>query len=240
MILYVGETCRYLLAAPPDIDPATGENLDKKHRVRLAYGNGLRPDVWNKFKDRFGIDTITEFYGATEGSFATWNLSRNDLTMGAVGRNGSLYNVLVGLNVGLVEIDFETDLPFRDPKTGFCREAKSGEPGEFLFRLPDDVEKRFQGYYGNRKATSEKVMRNVFRKGDAWFRTGDVMRKSDGLLYFNDRIGDTFRWKGENVSTAEVSQVIGLHPAVREANVYGVQLPRHDGRIGCAAIVFAS
>ncbi|EOO02340.1 putative fatty acid transporter protein [Phaeoacremonium minimum UCRPA7] len=240
MILYVGETCRYLLAAPPDIDPATGENLDKKHRVRLAYGNGLRPDVWNKFKDRFGIDTITEFYGATEGSFATWNLSRNDLTMGAVGRNGSLYNVLVGLNVGLVEIDFETDLPFRDPKTGFCREAKSGEPGEFLFRLPDDVEKRFQGYYGNRKATSEKVMRNVFRKGDAWFRTGDVMRKIDGLLYFNDRIGDTFRWKGENVSTAEVSQVIGLHPAVREANVYGVQLPRHDGRIGCAAIVFAS
>lgn len=239
MIQYVGETLRYLLAAPVDIDPATGESLDKKHRVRVALGNGLRPDVWNKFKNRFGVDYIAEFYGATEGSFATWNLSRNDFSMGAVGRNGWLYNAFVGTGTALVEVDFTTDLPFRDPKTGFCRESKPGEPGEFLFKLPEkDLEKRFQGYYGDRAATNKKILRNVFRKGDAWFRTGDVMRwDSEGRIYFHDRIGDTFRWKSENVSTAEVSQALGLHPAVHEANVYGVQLPHHDGRAGCAAII---
>ncbi|KAJ9150398.1 Fatty acid transporter protein [Pleurostoma richardsiae] len=237
-IQYVGETCRYLLAAPPEIDPATGEDLDRKHRVRVAFGNGLRPDVWNRFKERFGIPVIAEFYGATEGSFATWNVSKNDFTVGAVGRNGWLYNLLVGRNVGIVEIDFNTDMPRRDPKTGLCRQARSGEPGELLFRLPDDVDKRFQGYYGNSKASGEKVLRDVFRRGDAWFRTGDVVRKdSEGRMYFHDRIGDTFRWKSENVSTAEVGQAVGLHPAVREANVYGVELPHHDGRAGCAAVV---
>src|SRR5208283_1374943 len=105
---------------PPALDPVTRENLDKKHTVRVAMGNGLRPDVWNKFKERFGVGTIAEFYGATEGSFATFNLSKNDYSMGAVGRNGWLYDMLVGFNVGLVEIDYATDLPVRDPKTGFC------------------------------------------------------------------------------------------------------------------------
>src|SRR5690349_1662697 len=103
IIQYVGETCRYLLSAATATDPVTGENLDRKHNVRVAFGNGLRPDVWNKFKDRFGIDTIAEFYGATEGSFATWNLSRNDFSKGAIGRSGSLYNILLGRSVALVE-----------------------------------------------------------------------------------------------------------------------------------------
>lgn len=239
MIQYVGETLRYLLAAPPEIDPKTGRNLDKEHRVKLALGNGLRPDVWNKFKDRFGVDYIAEFYGATEGSFATWNLSRNDFTTGAVGRNGWLYSLIMGLHVAIVQVDFSTDLPFRDPHTGLCRAVKKGEPGEFLFSLPEkDLEKRFQGYYGDREATNKKILRNVFRKGDAWFRTGDVMRwDREGRLYFHDRIGDTFRWKSENVSTAEVSQVLGMHPVVHEANVYGVQLPHHDGRAGCVALI---
>lgn len=239
MIQYVGETLRYLLAAPVEIDPATGKSMDKKHRVRVALGNGLRPDVWNKFKDRFGVEYIAEFYGATEGSFATWNLSRNDFGMGAVGRNGWFYNAFVGTGTALVEVDFTTDLPYRDAKTGFCRASKPGEPGEFLFRLPEkDLERRFQGYYGDREATNKKILRDVFRRGDAWFRTGDVMRwDSEGRIYFHDRIGDTFRWKSENVSTAEVSQALGLHPAVHEANVYGVQVPHHDGRAGCAALV---
>lgn len=239
MIQYVGETLRYLLAAPVETDPATGQTMDKKHRVRVALGNGLRPDVWNKFKERFGVEYIAEFYGATEGSFATWNLSRNDFSMGAVGRNGWFYSAIVGSGTALVEVDFTTDLPHRDPKTGFCKASRSGEPGEFLFKLPEkDLERRFQGYYGDRAATNKKILRDVFRKGDAWFRTGDVMRwDSEGRIYFHDRIGDTFRWKSENVSTAEVSQALGHHPAVHEANVYGVQLPHHDGRAGCAALV---
>ncbi|KAK4246510.1 hypothetical protein C7999DRAFT_33126 [Corynascus novoguineensis] len=240
IIQYVGETCRYLLSAPTRTDPVTGENLDRKHEVRLAFGNGLRPDVWNKFKERFGIETIAEFYGATEGNFATWNLSRNDYSMGAIGRSGALYNIILGRTVAVAEVDHDTELPYRDPKTGFCRRCPRGEPGELLFKLPpQDVESRFQGYYGDKEATSKKIMRDVFVKGDAWFRTGDVVRwDAENRVFFNDRIGDTFRWKSENVSTAEVAQVVGLHPAVLEANVYGVELAGHEGRAGCAAVVF--
>ncbi|GKT75076.1 AMP-binding enzyme [Colletotrichum tofieldiae] len=239
IIQYVGETCRYLLAAPPQVDPVTGENLDQKHNVRVAFGNGLRPDVWNKFKDRFGIDSIAEFYAATEGSFGTWNLSRNDFAKGAVGRNGMLYSLVLGLDVALAQMDENNEAPLRDKKTGLCKPAKSGEPGELMFRLsPNDLERRFQGYYGNPDATKAKVMRDVFSKGDAWFRTGDVVRwDCEGRLYFSDRIGDTFRWKSENVSTQEVGEAVGSHPSVQEANVYGVELPNHDGRAGCAAVV---
>lgn len=238
MIQYVGETCRYLLAAPPQIDPETGENLDRKNSVRLALGNGLRPDVWNRFKERFGVETIAEFYGATEGTLATFNLSRNDYSLGAVGRSGWLYNLLMGMGVAYVAMDWGTEQPWRDAGSGFCRRANVGEPGELIFKLPsDNIHKRFQGYYHNEKATEAKVMRSVFRKGDAWFRTGDVLRTSaEGMLYFHDRIGDTFRWKSENVSTTEVAHAVSLHPEVVEANVYGIELPNHDGRAGCAAI----
>lgn len=239
-IQYVGETLRYLLAAPPQHDAVTGEPLDRKHKVTLAFGNGLRPDIWNRFKERFGVDTIAEFYAATEGPFATWNVSRNDLTAGAIGRNGWIYNALQSMQVALVEVDWQTDMPWRDPNTGLCKRVKPGEPGEMLFKLPvEDLERRFQGYYGNKEATAAKVMRGVFAPDDAWFRTGDVTRwDSDGRVFFTDRIGDTFRWKSENVSTFEVSHAVGTHPAVREANVYGVELPHHDGRAGCVAITF--
>lgn len=241
-ILYVGETLRYLLSAPPQYDPETGECLDKKHNVKIAFGNGLRPDIWNEFKQRFGIEGICEFYAATEGTFATFNLSKNDFAAGAIGRNGWVYNVLLSRSVALVEVDWDTDLPKRNPKTGRCYKARAGEPGEMLFRLPsDNPYKRFQGYYGNRDATEAKVLRDVFSKGDTWFRTGDVLRWDNrGRVYFHDRIGDTFRWKGENVSTAEVSEAMCKHPSVKEANVYGVSLPHHDGRAGCAAVHLAS
>ncbi|KAJ2896467.1 AMP-binding enzyme [Zalerion maritima] len=236
IIQYVGETCRYLLAAEPQIE--NGVDMDKEHNVRLAFGNGLRPDVWDKFKERFGIQTVCEFYAATEGSFGTFNVSCNDFSKGAVGRNGNIYNMVMAKEVAVVEVDFATDLPKRNAK-GFCETVKPGEPGEMLFNLPaKDIESRFQGYYGNTKATSDKIMCDVFRKGDAWFRTGDVVRwDSEGRMYFSDRIGDTFRWKSENVSTAEVSEAVGHHPAVQEANVYGVQLPHHDGRAGCVALI---
>lgn len=139
-------------------------------------------------------------------------------------------------------MDHETDQPWRDPKTGFCKRAENGETGELIAKLPpDDIESRFQGYFGNASATNSKIMRDVFTKGDAWFRSGDVMRwegSLDGRLFFSDRIGDTYRWKSENVSTAEVAEVLGTHPSVQEANVYGVQLPNHDGRAGCVAIAF--
>ncbi|KAK3367520.1 hypothetical protein B0H63DRAFT_442167 [Podospora didyma] len=240
IIQYVGETCRYLLSVPPGVDPVTGENLDRKHNVRVALGNGLRPDVWSKFRERFGIETIDEFYAATEGNFAIWNKSRNDFSLGAVGRSGAIYNMILGRSIAIVKTDHETELPTRDPKTSFCHRVSTGEPGELLFKLPPkDVNSRFQGYYGDKDATSKKVMTSVFSTGDAWFRTGDVVRwDKENRVYFNDRIGDTFRWKSENVSTAEVAQCVGLHPAIMESNVYGVQIPGHEGRAGCAAVIF--
>ncbi|KXJ86829.1 AMP-binding enzyme [Microdochium bolleyi] len=238
MIQYVGETCRYLLTAPTEFDPVTGENMDKKHKIRKAFGNGLRPDVWNKFQERFGIESIAEFYGATEGFLATWNESRNPYGSGAIGRNGWIYGFMMWRRLAIVEMDDEGNLPLRDPKTGLGRQVGWGKVGELMFVLPDDLEKDFQGYYNNPTATNSKILRNVLRKGDAYFRSGDLVSwTSSGLMYFQDRIGDTFRWKSENVATTEVSEMLGLHPAVQEANVYGVELPNHDGRAGCVSIV---
>jgi acyl-CoA synthetase (AMP-forming)/AMP-acid ligase II len=241
IIQYVGETCRYLLAAPPQFDPATGENLDLKNSVRIAFGNGLRPDVWSRFKERFGIEAIAEFYAATEGSSGCWNFSRNDFSRGAIGRNGTLGGLLTKAGSALVQVDWETEAPWRHPQTGFCKVVPRGEPGEMLYKLDaDDIPKKFQGYFNNKGSTESKIMRNVLVKGDAYFRTGDMLSWDDqGRTYFNDRIGDTFRWKSENVSTNEVSEALGNHAAVHEANVYGVELPHHDGRAGCVAIVLA-
>lgn len=203
----------------------------------MAFGNGLRPDVWNKFKERFGIDTIAEFYSATEAAGMGLNYSRNGFSKGAIGRNGALLKLVFG-PPAVVELDLETLTPIRDAK-GFCRRMPTGEPGELLYTLDaNDIEKKFQGYLNNSKANNTKVIKDVFKKGDAYFRTGDIVRATnDGLLFFVDRIGDTYRWKSENVSTNEVAECISTHPSVQEANVYGVELPNHDGRAGCAALV---
>ena len=241
IIQYVGETCRYLLAAPPQTDPVTGENLDQMNDVRIAFGNGLRPDIRNRFKERFGIEAIAEFYAATESSGAALNFSRNDFSKGAIGRSGYLVNFLSKKSSVIVELDWETEQPWRDPKTGFCKKVPQGEPGELLYKLDEkDIESTFQGYFNNKKSTNGKVMRDVLVKGDAFFRTGDViLRDAEGRTFFNDRVGDTFRWKSENVSTNEVSEALGHHPRVHEANVYGVEVPHHDGRAGCVAIVLS-
>lgn len=242
IVQYVGETCRYLLAAPPQYDPVTGEDLDSKNNVRLAFGNGLRPDIWDKFKQRFGIETICEFYAATEGPSALFNTSSNAFSSGAVGRSGLLATSTMGAGVALIETDRETEHPLRCAEiNNHCVRVKMGEPGELIYRLdPADTSRAFQGYYGNAKATESKILRDVFVKGDAWYRTGDRLRwDSDGRWWFCDRIGDTFRWKSENVSTTEVSEALGLHPYINEANVYGVELPHHDGRAGCAAILLS-
>ncbi|GCB17771.1 fatty acid transporter protein [Aspergillus awamori] len=239
IVQYVGETMRYLLAVPPAIDPVTGENLDKKHKIRLALGNGLRPDIWNRVKERFNIPTIAEFYASTEGPGGLFNISSNDFTAGAIGRSGFITSKIIGRSVAIVEIDQETQQPWRDPKSGFCKKVPRGDPGELLYALnPQDPGESFVGYYKNNKATDGKILRDVFRKGDAYYRSGDLIRwDKDGRWYFSDRLGDTFRWKSENVSTSEVAEVLGVHPEVHEANVYGVALPNHDGRAGCAALV---
>lgn len=234
IIQYVGETCRYLLAAPPS-------PLDKQHHLRAAFGNGLRPDIWQPFKDRFGIGTIYEFYSATEAPAALFNRSSNAFSAGAFARFGALASLIMRA-LGIIAIRMSpTDplTPLRDPKTGLCLLADADEPGELVFALDAaNIARKFQGYYGNAQATHSKILRSVRRKGDAYFRSGDLVRRdAEGRWFFVDRLGDTFRWKAENVSTAEVADALGRHPAVQEANVYGVEVPHHDGRAGCAAVV---
>lgn len=227
-ITYVGETARYLLAAPPS-------PLDRQHNVRVMYGNGLRPDVWLKFRDRFNVPEVVEFFNSSEGVFGLAIYSRGDYYAATVGHHGLLTrrqyrNILVP-----VKIDEVSGAIARDPKTGFAIREPYSKGGEMIVQVPS--KKAFAGYHGNASATEKKFERNVFKKGDLWYRSGDALRRTDdGRWFFLDRLGDTFRWKGENVSTAEVAEVMGKYPGVVEANVYGVSLPSHDGRAGCAAV----
>jgi acyl-CoA synthetase (AMP-forming)/AMP-acid ligase II len=226
--VYVGETARYLLANPPS-------ELDRKHAVRVMFGNGMRPDVWHRFVERFGIETVAEFFNSTEGVFGLINVCRGPYLATAVGHHGAIQRFLFRNVFVPVAIDHETNAVARDPKTGFAIRKPYAEGGEILVQIPD--EKAFVGYYGNPEATKKKFERDVFRKGDLFYRTGDALRRTDdGRWFFLDRLGDTFRWKSENVSTAEVSEVVGKFPGVIEANVYGVEVPGHDGRAGCAAV----
>lgn len=232
-VQYVGEVCRYLLNAKPHPD-------EKKHNVRIAYGNGLRPDIWQEFKDRFGIEGVGEFYASTESPIATTNLQYGDFGVGACRKYGSLITNVLNTTQALVKMDPEDDNEIlRDPKTGFCVTAGTNEPGELLMKIMDanNIEDSFQGYYGNKKATSSKIIRDVFKKGDAWFRSGDLLKMDeDGLLYFVDRLGDTFRWKSENVSATEVENEIMSTKAIKQAVVVGVRVPNHEGRAGFAVV----
>ena len=227
LVQYIGELCRYLVNAPPH--PA-----ETKHRIRLACGNGLRPDVWEQFKDRFRIPQILEFYAATEGNVTLFNLEGKP---GAIGRIPAF--LAHRSPTTLVKIDLNTGEPLRDAD-GLCVRCAVNEPGEALGLISDgrtNVGGRFEGYTG-RQESERKILRGVFKPADAWFRTGDLMRKDDGgFFYFVDRLGDTFRWKGENVSTTEVAEAITAFPGLTEASVYGVEIPGHDGRAGMAAIV---
>lgn len=232
---YIGEMCRYLLSAPPS--PA-----DTAHGLKFMFGNGIRPDVWPKFRARFEIPRIVEFYGATESPSSTVIDSRNTFGEGAIGRGGLLSRFMRRKISVMVKHDVDSGEPIRDPATGLCIRAEVDEPGEMLFFLDPALAKdSFVGYWRNEKASSSKLVRDVLTKGDTFFRTGDLLRfDSQGRTYFVDRIGDTFRWKGENVSTGEVEKIVAQHPAVQEVTVYGVQLPGHDGRAGCAAVILRS
>lgn len=228
LAIYVGETVRYLLNAPPG-------PYDTNHRLRCVFGNGLRPDVWERFKQRFNVPTVCEFFNSSEGMFSLVNWNTGPYTSAIVGHHGAILRYLFYKGYVPVAIDFETGDPLRDSKTGLCQRQPYEEGGEMLVALP--YEAAFQGYWGNESATNKKFVRNVLREGDLYYRTGDALRRSpDGKWYFMDRLGDTFRWKSENVATAEVSEVLGRYPGVVDANVYGVLLPQHDGRAGCAAL----
>lgn len=224
---YIGELCRYLVNTPPT--PS-----ERKHRIRLCCGNGLRPDVWTAFKERFRIPQILEFYAATEGNVAMFNFEGKP---GAVGRIP--WFVAHRFPTEIVKFDAEKEQPLRNAQ-GFCVRCGVGEVGEVIGKIVHDPSKpgqRFEGY-SSEAETERKILRDVFEKGDAWFRTGDLMRKDkDGYFYFIDRVGDTFRWKGENVSTSEVAETITQFPGIAEANVYGVAIPGREGRAGMAALV---
>jgi fatty-acyl-CoA synthase len=224
---YIGEFCRYLANSPP-------HPMERAHHLRLACGNGLRPDVWPDFKRRFGIPHIIEFYAATEGNVSLFNFEGKE---GAVGRIPWFLEARFPTKV--VRFDIDTQQPIRN-RQGFCIECTPDEPGEVIGKILKDASKpgaRFEGY-ATLAETERKILHDVFEKGDIWFRTGDLMRKdADGYFYFVDRIGDTFRWKGENVSTTEVEETIGQFRGVQETNVYGVSIPGRDGRAGMAALV---
>jgi fatty-acyl-CoA synthase len=224
---YIGEFCRYLLNSPP-------HPKETAHRLRLACGNGLRPDVWHDFKRRFGIPHIIEFYAATEGNVSLFNFEDKE---GAVGRIPWFLESRFPTKV--VRFDIDRQQPIRGGD-GFCIECRPEEAGEVIGKILKDASKpgaRFEGY-ATQAETDKKVLHDVFAKGDSWFRTGDLMRKdADGYFYFVDRIGDTFRWKGENVSTTEVEETIGQLAGIEETNVYGVAIPGRDGRAGMAAVV---
>ncbi|KAG9248669.1 hypothetical protein BJ878DRAFT_326794 [Calycina marina] len=227
-ITYVGETARYLLAAPAS--PRDGE-----HHVRGMYGNGLRPDVWIKFRDRFGVSEVIEFFASSEGVFQTVTYCKGNYFAGSVGHQGAISRYLSRNLIVPVQINQATGVIARNPKTGFAIRQPYEVGGEIIVAVPDTAV--FAGYYRNPEATGKKFEKNVFKEGDLWFRSGDALKRTpDGRWFFLDRLGDTFRWKGENVSTAEVAEVLGKYPGVIEANVYGVTLPCHDGRAGCAAI----
>jgi len=229
MFQYIGELCRYLAQSQPNVN-------ETRHRIRLACGNGLRPDLWEDFKRRFRIPHILEFYGATEGNVNIFNFEGKP---GAVGRIP--WFVAHRFPTSIVRFDVERQQPVRDER-GFCMRCAPNEPGEVVGKIINHASKpgnRFEGYAASAE-NENKILRDVFKKGDAWFRTGDLMRKDAlGYFYFIDRIGDTFRWKGENVATSEVAEVINTFPGVKDANVYGVQIPGREGRAGMAAIVCA-
>jgi fatty-acyl-CoA synthase len=223
---YIGELCRYLLKAPDS-------EYETQHRLRLACGNGLRGDIWEAFQRRFSIPRILEFYAATEGNFSLYNVEGK---VGAIGRIPPL--LAHRFPAAIVKVDAEQGAPLRG-EDGLCVACARNEVGEAIGRIgtADEGGGRFEGYT-DAGETEKKILRDVVAKGDAWFRTGDLMRQDEqGFFHFVDRVGDTFRWKGENVATSEVNDCLRDCPGVVDATTYGVAVPGTDGRAGMAALV---
>lgn len=224
---YIGELCRYLVNTPPCA-------AETSHTLRLCCGNGLSKDVWEAFQARFRVPRILEFYAATEGNFSLYNVEGNP---GSIGRIPAY--LAPRMSVEIVKVDAVSGAPVRDGDGRCCR-CTASEPGEAIARIgasPADRSSRFEGYT-SAADSDRKILRDCFEPGDRWLRSGDLMRRDKaGFFYFVDRLGDTFRWKGENVATTEVAEAIASFPGVLEANVYGVSVPAHEGRAGMAALV---
>jgi fatty-acyl-CoA synthase len=223
---YIGELCRYLLKAP-------ASEFEGQQRLRLACGNGLRGDIWEAFQARFAIPQILEFYAATEGNFSLYNVEGK---RGAIGRIPPF--LAHRFPVAIVRFDSEHGIPVRN-EDGRCIPCGRGESGEAIGRIgtTSDGGGRFEGYT-DAAETEKKILRDVFVIGDAWFRTGDLMMlDAGGYFHFVDRVGDTFRWKGENVATSEVNQAVADCHGVVDATTYGVEIPGADGRAGMVAFV---
>lgn len=225
IFVYIGELLRYLINQPPD-------EIETKHNLKSCFGNGLRLDVWERADKRFKIPKIIEFYGSTEGNVFLVNVTGHK---GAIGRLPKYLNGKI--NIDLVKFDIDSEMPIRGAD-GLCQRCEALEIGEAIGKLDkNDPKGQFDGYANDKGATEKKILRDVFIKGDAYFRTGDLMKQDkSGYFYFIDRIGDTYRWKSENVSTAVVSEVIGNCENVQEVNVYGVSIPYHEGKAGMAVI----
>jgi len=219
-LVYIGELCRYLA----NQDPTQAE---LNNPLNVMVGNGLRPDVWDTFKDRFGVNRIVEIYGASEGNALFMNLLNKDKTIG-----------MTSADVVLIEYDVAEDEILKSDD-GFCRKIINHDPGLLIIKIgPNAV---FNGYT-DAQATEKKILRDVFEEGDAWFNTGDLIRTVDvgyslGKTHYQfvDRVGDTFRWKSENVSTNEVGEILNGFKDVNMSNVYGVKIPGCEGRAGMAA-----
>lgn len=214
--IYIGELCRYLLNAPPS-------DLETKHRIKKIMGNGLRPDIWHQFKERFQIKNIYEFYGAADGNTSFTNTLNFDCTIGWCPQRFKI-----------IKYDVENDTTMKD-QNGFCIPVRKGETGLLISEISE--KSAFDGYV-NKKRNEDKILRNVLKTGDMWFNSGDLLQDI-GFRHarFVDRIGDTFRWKGENVATAEVEGIVGQVNGVEMCAVYGVQIPNNDGRAGMVTIV---
>lgn len=223
VIQYIGETMRYLCNTPK-------KDNDRDHRVKIAIGNGLRMDVWKEFLNRFGKIYVRELYAATEGNIGFINYTTK---VGVVGRVNVLQKSF--FPYALLKFDIEKEEPVRTAD-GLCIPAARGEPGLLVGQITSKTP--FTGYAGNNQQTEKKRLRDVFVKGDLYFNTGDLLRiDNENFVYFQDRVGDTFRWKGENVATTEVENVLNMVECIEEANVYGVTVKGHEGRIGMAAVI---
>jgi citronellyl-CoA synthetase len=223
-LIYIGELCRYLLNQPERPD-------DADNPLRRMCGNGLRPDIWMQFKERFGLERIAEFYGSSEGNVAFANTLNKDCTIGWTVQK-----------IALVRYDVDADEILRN-RRGRCQRVANGEVGLLLARIDDTTP--FEGYT-NKAETERKIVRDAFARGDAWFNSGDLIRRVDvGFAFgiphyqFVDRVGDTYRWKSENVSTNEVGEILNQYPRIKLCNVYGVAVPEADGRAGMAAVTLA-
>uniref|UniRef100_A0A8C7W1P6 long-chain-fatty-acid--CoA ligase n=1 Tax=Oncorhynchus mykiss TaxID=8022 RepID=A0A8C7W1P6_ONCMY len=222
VIQYIGEIMRYLCNSPK-------KDNDRHHKVRLALGNGLRADTWSEFLQRFGDIRVCECYGATEGNVGFINYVGK---VGAIGKEHFLHKA--NFSYVLIQYDTEREEPVKDSR-GFCIKVPKGETGLLVAKIT--AQAPFSGYANNQQQTDRKKLRDVFVKGDLYFNSGDLLRiDHEGFVYFMDRIGDTFRWKGENVATTEVTEHLIMVECIEEANVYGVKVPGHEGRVGMAAI----